>query len=101
MANVFGQMKDVYRMQREAKKMQEKMRKVKVSGESRDGKVRVYFNGAQELENVTIDSELLDPDRHTESVDGMKEAYKDYQKKLQKELSKDVDIDQLRGMLGG
>lgn len=100
MANMFGQAKDLYRMQREGKKMQKKMREVKVSGESRDGSVRVYFNGAQEFENLTIDSELLDPDRLDEIVGGFKEAYKDYQKKLQKELAKDLDINDLRGMLG-
>lgn len=100
MSNVFGQMKDVYRMQREAKKMQEQMKKVKVSGESRDGLVRMYFNGAQELENVTIDPELLDTTRASDLVDAIKEAYKDHQKKLQKELAKEMDLDQLRGLLG-
>lgn len=101
MANIFSQAKDLYRMQREARRMQEEMRKVKVSGQSRDGKVRLYFNGAQEMENATIDDEILDPSMHDALVDGLKEAYKDYQKKLSKELSKDFDIDRLRGMLGG
>lgn len=87
-------------MQREAKKMQEEMRKVKVSGQSRDGKVRLYFNGAQEIENAMIDDELLAQSMHDELVDRLKEAYKDYQKKLSKELSKDFDINRLRGMLG-
>lgn len=100
MSNVFGQMKDLYKMQREAKKMQEEMRKVKVSGQSRDGKVRLYFNGAQEIENAMIDDELLAQSMHDELVDRLKEAYKDYQKKLSKELSKDFDINRLRGMLG-
>ena len=100
MANVFGQMKDVYRMQREAKKMQKKMREVKVTGESKDGLVRLYFNGAQELENATVDPELLDQDRLPDLVEGLKEAHKDYQKKLQKELAKDMDLGQLRDMLG-
>ena len=100
MSNVFGQMKDLYKMQREAKKMQQQMRKVKVSGQSKDGLLRLYFNGAQELEDVTIDTELLDPEKQADVVEGFKEAYKDYQKKLQKELAKDMDINQLRGMLG-
>lgn len=100
MANVFGQMKDLYKMQREAKKMQEQMRKVKVSGSSKDGMVRMYFNGAQELENVTVDDEVLALESAEDLTNAIKEAYKDYQKKLQKELAKDVDIDQIRGMLG-
>ena len=88
-------------MQREAKKMQGEMRKVKVSGQSPDSKVRLYFNGAQELENVAIEDELLDPARREDLTEGLKEAYKDYQKKLSKELAKDFDINRLRGMLGG
>jgi DNA-binding YbaB/EbfC family protein len=100
MSNVFSQMKDLYKMQREAKKMQQEMRQVKVSGQSRDGKVRLYFNGAQEIENVVIEDELLDPAMHDALAERLKEAYKDYQKKLSKELSKDFDINRLRGMLG-
>lgn len=93
-------MKDLYKMQREAKKMQKRMREVKVTGESRDGMVRMYFNGAQELENVTVDDELLSPDRVSDLTEGIKEAYKDMQKRLQKEMAKDLDIDEIRGMLG-
>jgi DNA-binding YbaB/EbfC family protein len=100
MPNVFNQMKDAYKLQREAKKMQEQMRKIKVSGESRNGFVRVYFNGAQEIENMTIDAQLMDPSRHEDLVNAIKEAYKDYQKKLQKEMAKDLDISKLRNMLG-
>lgn len=100
MSNVFGQMKDIYKMQREAKKMQEQMRQIKVTGESKKGTVRMYFNGAQELENVTVDESLLDSSSQEEVVGAIKEAYKDYQKKLQKEMSKNVDISQLKGMLG-
>lgn len=100
MAHVFGQMKDLYKMQREAKKMQEQMRQIKVTGESKKGTVRMYFNGAQELENVTVDESLLDSDSPEAVICAIKEAYKDYQKKLQKEMSKNVDISQLKGMLG-
>lgn len=100
MSNVFGQMKDLYKMQREAKKMQKKMKKIKVTGESRNEKVRMYFNGAQELENITFEDELLDPDRVDDLADAIKEAYKDFQKKLQKEMAKDMDMGQLKNMLG-
>ncbi|MDD3661838.1 MAG: YbaB/EbfC family nucleoid-associated protein [Candidatus Dojkabacteria bacterium] len=101
MANMFGQMKDLYRMQREAKRMQEKMRQIKVTGQSRDGTVRLYFNGAQELENVVIDEAVLAPEHKEVLQTALKEAYKDHQKKLQKELAKDMDLGQIRSMLGG
>jgi DNA-binding protein YbaB len=100
MANVFGQMKELYKMQREAKKMQKKMRKVKVTGESKDGKIRMYFNGAQELEDVSIESSILSEENQEDVVNGIKEAYKDFQKKLQKKMAKNFDMDQLKGMMG-
>ncbi len=90
----------IFKMQQEAKAMQKKMREQKVSGESKDGKVKIYMNLAQEFEDIHIDEELLSPD----SLDGIRnrlsDAFKDYQKKLQKEMVKDFDLDQLKRMLG-
>ncbi|MBN1618796.1 YbaB/EbfC family nucleoid-associated protein [Candidatus Dojkabacteria bacterium] len=100
MANVFNQMKDLYNMQREAKKMKDKMKLIKVTGESRKGQVRLYFNGAQELENLTIEEELLNPEMNSVLVEAFKEAYKDFQKKLQKQMMKDIDLGSIRNMLG-
>ncbi|MEA3357772.1 MAG: YbaB/EbfC family nucleoid-associated protein [Patescibacteria group bacterium] len=101
MSNVFNQMKDMYKMQREAKKLQKQMKQVKVTGESRNGLVKMYYNGAQELEDMRIDPELLDEERHDDLVNAIKEAQKDFQKKLQKQMAKDMDIGQLKSMLGG
>jgi DNA-binding protein YbaB len=100
MANLFGQMKDIYKMQKEAKQMQKKMRKVKVTGESKDGNIRMYFNGAQELEDVSVDSSVLSEDNQDKVVEGIKQAYKDYQKKLQKKMARNFDMDQLKNMMG-
>lgn len=101
MANMFNQMKDMYKMQREAKKMQNQLKEVKITGESKRGEVRMYFTAAQDLENVTFDDEILDPENSDRLAEAIKEAYKDYQKKLQKQMMKNFDMNQLRGMLGG
>lgn len=85
-------------MQNEAKKMQKQMREKKISGESKNGMVKIYMNGAQEFEDVWIDDEYLDEDMLDAIKKGFKEAFKDYQKKLQKEMTADMDIDQLRNM---
>jgi DNA-binding protein YbaB len=100
MANPLGQAKDIYKLQREAKAMQKKLREKVISGESKDGRVRIYLNAAQEFEDIKIDDSLLDPNQFDTLKTGMKQAYKDYQKKLQKEMMKDFDMDQLKGMLG-
>ncbi len=99
MANPFGQMKDLYKMQREAKIMQKKMRQQKIAGESRDGKVVIFMNGAQEFEDFEIDESLLSPEMFEVLKRTFMEAFKDYQKKLQKEMMKDFDMDKVKQML--
>ncbi|HPR91784.1 MAG TPA: YbaB/EbfC family nucleoid-associated protein [Candidatus Dojkabacteria bacterium] len=91
---------ELLKMQSEAKKMQNKLRERKIKGESKNGMVRIYMNGAQEFEDIYIDDAYLDPDMSDEIKKGMKEAFKDYQKKLQKEMIQDVDLDQLKSMFG-
>ena len=100
MANVFTQAKDLFKMQREAKDMQKKLREKKVSGKSDDGRVMIFFNAAQEYEDMNIDESFLGAESYDLLKRGFKEAFKDYQKNLQKEMMKDFDLDKLRGMLG-
>ena len=86
--------KEILRLQSEAKKMQKSLREKKISGESKDGLLKIYMNGAQEFEDIYIDEDV--------DIDGikkrMKEAFKDYQKKLQKEMVQDMDLDSLKKM---
>jgi DNA-binding protein YbaB len=90
----------MYKMQQEAKKMQNSLREKKVVGESKDGRVQIKMNLAQEFEDISIDDTLLTPENMDKIKKGMEEAFKDYQKKMQKEAMKDFDIDQLKKMLG-
>lgn len=100
MGNPFGQMKDLYKMQKEAKTLQKKMREQKITGESKDGQVVIYMNGAQEFEDFEIDDNLLSPEMFDVLKRNFDEAFKDYQKKLQKEMAKDFDMDKIKQMLG-
>jgi nucleoid-associated protein EbfC len=96
--NPLGAAKDLYKLQREAKKMQEEMKKVQVTGESKRGLVRVTMNGAQELVDVHFDDQILDD--KVELKKHLKDAYSDCQKKLQKEMAKGMDMEKLKGMFG-
>ena len=100
MGNVFSQMKDLYKMQREAKDMQKKLRVEKIVGESDDSKVKLFMNGAQELEDIFIDDSLLHEGMLEVIKKGFKEAFKDYQKKLAKQLAGSFDVDELKRMMG-
>lgn len=91
---------EIIKMQQEAKKLQSKMREKKIEGESKDGMLKIFMNGAQEFEDISIDETLLDPDMLERFKKNMKEAFKDYQKNLQKEMAKDMDLDQLKNILG-
>ena len=97
---MFSQMKDLYKLQREAKEMQKKLREVSVTGESDDGSIKLFMNGAQEFEDIFIDQSLMDGGNVEVFKRGFKEAFKDYQKKLQKQLASSVDLDELRKSLG-
>jgi len=93
-------MKDIYKLQKEAKEMQKKMKTLHIKGYSDDENVKVSVNGLQEIEEMEIADELMSVDRKKELIRSIKEAIKDSQRKLQKEMSKDMDIDKLKNMLG-
>jgi DNA-binding protein YbaB len=92
--------KELIKMQMEAKKMQNRMREKKISGESKDGMLKIFMNGAQEFEDIWVDDDLMDSGMMDRFKKDMKEAFKDYQKRLQKEMAQDIDLDQIKGMLG-
>ena len=100
MANPFSQAKNLYKMQKEARAMQTKMKQVQVNGFSKNEQVEVVMNGANELENVLIDDALLSVEKKELLEKYILEAYKDAAKKLQKELMKDMDLDKMKSMLG-
>ncbi len=88
------------KMQSEAKQMQKKLREKKVSGSSKDGRVVIFMNLAQEFEDLHIDESLLEPESMGLIKKLFDEAFKDYQKILQKEAMKDFDLEKIKSMLG-
>ena len=96
----FGKVGDLYKMQKEARAMQKQMKALIIDGESKSGDVVARINGTQELEDIDIAEELLQPDKKERLVKEIKQALKAAQKKLQKEMMKDMDMDKLKGMMG-
>jgi len=92
--------KELIKMQMEAKKMQSKLREKKITGESKDEMLRITMNGAQEFEDIQVDDSLMDINMIDRFKKDMSEAFKDYQKKLQKEMAQDIDLDKIKGLLG-
>jgi DNA-binding protein YbaB len=101
MKNIFGQVGDLYKMQKEAKKMQNDMKKVVVSGLSRNEDVEILMNGAQEVIEIGIDDSYMSIDQKAKLEKALIEAFKDGQKKIQKKMMQDMDMDKIKSMLGG
>jgi DNA-binding YbaB/EbfC family protein len=100
MALGFGKLGELYKLQKEARAMQKKMKEITIEGESKEGDVVVVINGTQEIEDIDIQENLLSPEKKDDLVKKIKQAMKEAQKKLQREMAKDMDIDKLKGMLG-
>jgi DNA-binding YbaB/EbfC family protein len=100
MANVFSKAKDLYKMQAEAREMQNKMKKIVVAGYSTDELVEIRINGVNELESIEIADSLLSIEKKAQLQKFIKQAYKDAAKKLQKEMMRGMDFDQMKSMLG-
>ena len=97
---MFDQLKDIYKLQKEAREMQKKMKSLQIVAISDDEEVKITMNGMQEIEEMEIDDALMTIENKRNLIKAIKEAVKDGQKKLQKELSKDMDINQIKNMLG-
>ncbi|MEI6462634.1 MAG: YbaB/EbfC family nucleoid-associated protein [bacterium] len=95
-----GNVKDFFKLQSEAKKMQDQMKQLVIEGVSKDEGVSLTMDGTQEILEVELSDDLLNPLMKDSLVKQIKEASKDAQKKLQKEMMKDFDMDKLKGMMG-
>ena len=91
-------MREMLKMQSEAKKMQKQLQSRTLKGESKDGLLTIHMNAAQEFQDIDIDQEVLEMEDIDQIKKRMKEAFKDYQKKLQKEMMQNMDIDSLKNM---
>lgn len=100
MANAFSQMKDLYKLQKEAKQMQKKMKALTISGLSKNEDVEVVIDGTQEIMEIGIKDELMAPDQKNNLIKALKQAMSDAQKKLQKQMMQDMDMDKIKNMLG-
>ncbi|NLK20610.1 MAG: YbaB/EbfC family nucleoid-associated protein [Epulopiscium sp.] len=60
--NMNNLLKQAQKMQKEMEKMQQEMEEKKVTATAGGGAVEVVFTGKRELEAITIDPEVIDPD---------------------------------------
>ena len=62
----FGKMKDLYKLQKQAREIQRELRDTEIEARSNDDWVTVVFNGEQHLTEVTLSEEALKPENKKE-----------------------------------
>lgn len=55
----FGQMKDMYQLQKKAKQMQKELKNLEIEARSTDGLITVVVTGEMKLVSLTIADELM------------------------------------------
>lgn len=89
---MFGQLKDLYNLQKQAKEMKQQLESEEVTGTSKDGMVHITLNGSYELKKVKVEeSAQLSPSQIEQSVT---QAYDDANTKL-----KSILMEKFKGMM--
>lgn len=90
---IFGQMKDMYKMQKKAKQMQKEMKNIEVEAE--EGGVLVVVTAAQDLVEVNISDELFASGDKKSIEKNIKIAFDRANKKAQK-----IAAEKIRPIMG-
>ena len=69
----FGQMKEMYQLQKKAKEVQKELKNLEIEARSTDGQVAVVVNGEMKVVEVQIADEMMDPAKK----DALQAALKD------------------------
>jgi len=97
---MFNKLKQIKDLRNKAKSLQAQLAEVMVVGKANSGKIMVTVDGNQEVQGVKIE----DGQSTSDIEDGVKKAFQDAHKQLQKELAnrmKDMGgLDALKDMLG-
>lgn len=62
----FGKIKDLYKLQKQAREIQKELKDTEIEAKSNDGWVTVVFNGEQHLSEIEISEEALKPENKRE-----------------------------------
>lgn len=70
----FGQMKDMYQLQKKAKQLQKELKELEIEAKSTDGLVGVVVSGEMKIVAIEIADELLTPDKKIELENNLKDT---------------------------
>ncbi len=90
---LFGQAKDLYKLQKKAKQIKEQLKNLHIEAEVEG--VKIIINAEQEVQEIIIDASLLDPSQKDKLEATLKTVINKAVKKAQ-----EVAAEQMRGMMG-
>jgi DNA-binding YbaB/EbfC family protein len=70
----FGQMKELYQLQKKAKQLQKELKELEIEARSSDNLVGVVVSGEMKIITLEIANELLHPDKKNELVSKLKDT---------------------------
>lgn len=59
----FGQMKEMYQLQKKAKEVQKELKNLEIEARSTDGLVAAVVNGEMKIVEIQISDEMMDPSK--------------------------------------
>jgi len=100
----FGQMKELYQLQKKAKAMQIELKAMEIEASSGDGWVTVVVSGEMKVVDISINEEALTPENKTKLENSIKDAISQAMGRAQTEsatrmqpLLKDMNLPGLGG----
>jgi len=90
---LFGQAKDMYKLQKQAKKIKEELKKLHIEAEAEG--VVVVINGEQEVVEVRVSEEMMKPENQVKLQNTLLSVFNKAIKK-----SQEVAAEKMRGMMG-
>jgi|SRR3989344_9516493 len=70
----FGQMRDMYTLQKKAKQMQKELKDLEIEGRSEGGEVTVVVSGEMKIISIDIAEHMLDPRQKSQLENLVKET---------------------------
>lgn len=100
----FGQMKELYQMQKKAKQMQKELKAMEIEASSSDETINVIVSGEMKIISISIADEMLKPENKTKLENNIKETISQAMSRAQQEsatrmqpLLKDMNLPGLGG----
>jgi DNA-binding protein YbaB len=92
--SLFGQAKDLYKLQKKAKEIKKKLKNLHIEAEANG--IVVTISAEQEVIDVKIPEEMMKAENHKQLQDNLKEAFNKGIKK-----SQEVAANEMKDLMGG